>query len=314
MVPESPPMDAALVQAEREVLDQLKKQRYLDLLVHKFEAGQAAPAPVQQPGHSGAAERRQPSAREMHLRQQINSALNTFTRGATQNAQQWHLRAYQPFQWYPNVEHSSKSSAQARVDMNSSSAGISEGSDSIKPPVGFVRPWSGKSKWPEPYTACQDALQKRKNRQLEGEPKTGSPRDAVEQNLDEYRAASNAHLRHTMDSQDHALVREVSLPEPNRNIAQSDISDYAPVRHINVSGRNWNIMAQSDVSGQAPAQREVSVPQQSQNFVAWSGVPGGTRRERSTAIWHPPIAVPRLPADADIFKWPSCRESCCQFY
>lgn len=296
------PMDAALIQAESEVLNQLKIQQYLNLLMHRLEAGRAAPAPGQQPGRYKASEQKQLSEREKRLQQQINDALNAFTKGAAQNAQQWYLRACQSFQQplqYPTVEHSSESSAQPRADINSSTR-ISEESVSLESPARFVRPWTDKSQWPEPYAACQDALQRWKNRQLQGEPKTKVPRDAVEQIVDEYRAASNVRPQQTMEAQDHVFMHQVCLPEQNRNMAQSDISDHALVRHTAVPRQNPSIVARYDVSGQAPARQEVSVPQQSRNFVAWPGFSGGTCTERSTSTWRPPNAIPQLSADIEV--------------
>ncbi|KAL3199868.1 hypothetical protein MRX96_043733 [Rhipicephalus microplus] len=199
-------MDTALIEVEKEVLDRLQMQSYLDQIVHKVKAGKAAP--VQQPGHSEALKQRQLSQRELLLRQQINNALHAFAISAPQKAQQWHFRAYQSYQrplQDPTVELSCDSSAQARVDRNNSSAGISEESTSSESPVGFVRPWTAQSKQPKPYSACQDTLQRWKNRQLDGAPKSGLPEDAAEQILDEYRVDANAHPRQTTEAQNHVV-------------------------------------------------------------------------------------------------------------
>ncbi|XP_075746588.1 uncharacterized protein LOC119184640 isoform X2 [Rhipicephalus microplus] len=291
------PMDTALIEVEKEVLDRLQMQSYLDQIVHKVKAGKAAP--VQQPGHSEALKQRQLSQRELLLRQQINNALHAFAISAPQKAQQWHFRAYQSYQrplQDPTVELSCDSSAQARVDRNNSSAGISQESTSSESPVGFVRPWTAQSKQPKPYSACQDTLQRWKNRQLDGAPKSGLPEDAAEQILDEYRVDANAHPRQTTEAQNHVFMHQVFLPEPNRNTAHCDISNHTPVPHTSVSGRKRNIGARSKVSSSALVQQEVSGPQQSPNSMARSGVPGRAYRERSTSTWHPPTSIHDPPA------------------
>ncbi|XP_075744197.1 uncharacterized protein LOC142802989 [Rhipicephalus microplus] len=290
------PMDTALIEVEKEVLDRLQMQSYLDQIVNKVKAGKAAP--VQQPGHSEALKQRQLSQRELLLRQQINNALHAFAISAPQKAQQWHFRACQSYQrplQDSTVELSCDSSAQARVDRNNSSAGIFEESTSSESPVGFVRPWTAQSKQPKPYSACQNTLQRWNNRQLDGAPKSGLPENAAEQSLDEYRVDAKAHPWQTTEAQNHVFMHQVFLPEPKRNTAHRDISNHTPVPHTSVSGRKRNIGARSKVSSSALVQ-QVSAPQQSPNSMAGSGIPGRTYRERSTSTWHPPTSIHDPPA------------------